>query len=95
MMRHFAGFAAALVFAAAAGGAGAVTCAKGVYRAGCAGPNGAVVGTRPAAAPYHPAAVTTRTTVVTTPHTTVVAAPHATVVTTPQCRIVNGRRVCA
>ena len=28
--------------------ANAVVCAKGVYRAGCAGPNGAVVTTRPA-----------------------------------------------
>ena len=31
--------------------AGAVTCASGVYRAGCAGPNGAVVGRKPYAAP--------------------------------------------
>lgn len=30
----------------------AVTCANGVYRAGCAGPNGAVVGRKPYAAPY-------------------------------------------
>lgn len=34
---------------------GAVTCANGVYRAGCAGPNGAVVERKPYAAPpvYH------------------------------------------
>ena len=29
----------------------AVTCAKGVYRAGCAGPNGAAVVNKPVAAP--------------------------------------------
>ena len=33
--------------------AGAVTCAAGVYRAGCVGPNGAVVTGRPAPA-VHP-----------------------------------------
>ncbi len=31
--------------------AGAAACANGVYRAGCAGPNGAVVATKPHAAP--------------------------------------------
>ena len=32
----------------------AVTCANGVYRAGCAGPNGAIVGRKPyAAQPYY------------------------------------------
>ena len=30
----------------------AVVCAKGVYRAGCAGPNGAVGVRRPVAAPH-------------------------------------------
>jgi hypothetical protein len=30
----------------------AVVCAKGVYRAGCAGPNGAVSVRRPAVAPH-------------------------------------------
>ncbi len=36
--------------------AGAVTCANGVYRAGCAGPNGAAVVRKPYATPYvaHP-----------------------------------------
>jgi hypothetical protein len=33
------------------GNATAATCAAGVYRAGCAGPNGAVVARRPAPAP--------------------------------------------
>ena len=32
--------------------ASAVVCARGVYRAGCAGPRGAVVVRRPYAAPY-------------------------------------------
>jgi hypothetical protein len=33
--------------------AGAVVCARGVYRAGCAGPRGAVVGHRGYARPYY------------------------------------------
>ena len=33
--------------------AAAATCARGVYRAGCVGPNGAAVVHRPAAAPVH------------------------------------------
>ena len=32
--------------------ANAVVCAKGVYRAGCAGPRGAAVATRPVVRPY-------------------------------------------
>jgi hypothetical protein len=31
----------------------AVVCARGVYRAGCAGPRGAVVARRPAYRPYY------------------------------------------
>jgi len=31
--------------------ANAIVCARGVYRAGCAGPNGAVVARRPVVAP--------------------------------------------
>jgi hypothetical protein len=38
--------------------AAAAGCAAGAYRAGCVGPNGAVVTTRPAARPVHPAPVT-------------------------------------
>ncbi len=57
-MRHFAtavlGAACVLAFVAPAS---AVTCANGVYRAGCAGPNGAAVARKPYAAPppayYH------------------------------------------
>lgn len=63
--------------------ASAVTCARGVVRAGCAGPNGAVVVRRPVvAAP-----------VVVAP---VVVAPRPVVVVpvTPRCRYVNGVRVC-
>ena len=37
--------------------ANAVVCARGVYRAGCAGPHGAVVARRPAGYGYHGAAV--------------------------------------
>lgn len=34
----------------------AVTCANGVYRAGCAGPNGAAVVRKPYGSAYHPPA---------------------------------------
>ena len=37
--------------------ANAVVCARGVYRAGCAGPRGAVVAHRPVGYGYHGAAV--------------------------------------
>ena len=37
--------------------ANAVVCARGVYRAGCAGPRGAVVAHRPYGYGYHGAAV--------------------------------------
>lgn len=40
---------AALLMMAAVTDANAVTCANGVYRAGCAGPNGAVVARKPVA----------------------------------------------
>jgi len=35
----------------------AIVCARGVYRAGCAGPNGAVVARRPVYAPVYRAPV--------------------------------------
>ena len=62
----------------------AVVCARGVYRAGCAGPNGAVVARRP---------------MVVAPSRPVVVAPRRPVVVTPRyrhghCGWVNGRRVC-
>lgn len=70
-----------LLLTATAAPAGAVVCAKGVYRAGCAGPHGAAVAHRPygaaVARPYR-AAVVRRP----------VAAGGA------YCRWVNGVRVC-
>ena len=40
--------------------AGAVVCARGVYRAGCVGPRGAVVARRPAVGVVRPAGVVVR-----------------------------------
>lgn len=48
--RLAAPLAALVALAAAASPAHAVTCAAGVYRAGCVGPNGAAVAHRPVAA---------------------------------------------
>ncbi|MBL8416561.1 MAG: hypothetical protein JNM42_19220 [Propionivibrio sp.] len=62
--------------------ASAVTCAEGVRRAGCAGPNGAVAVRKPVAA-VPPKAVV----VAPAPKPVVVAPAHA-------CRYVNGVRVC-
>jgi len=61
----------------------AVACAKGVYRAGCAGPNGAVV-----APAKPPVVVAPKAPVVVVPPKPVVVAPAA------HCRMVNGVRVC-
>lgn len=74
---------AALLMIAAVTNADAVTCANGVYRAGCAGPNGAVVARKPVAVAPAPKAV-------------VVAPAPRPVVVTPAagCRYVNGVRVC-
>ncbi len=60
----------------------AVTCAQGVYRAGCAGPNGVVV------APKAPVIVAPRAPVMVAPVRPVVVAP------AHPCRMVNGVRVC-
>jgi hypothetical protein len=46
----YAALGAVLLLAALPVEANAVVCAKGVYRAGCAGPHGAVVATRPVVA---------------------------------------------
>jgi hypothetical protein len=74
---------AALVMMAAVTNADAVTCANGVYRAGCAGPNGAVVARKPVAVAPAPKAVV------------VAPAPRAVVVAPAAgCRYVNGVRVC-
>ena len=85
--QHRLGIGVAILLGVAlAGPAAAVTCARGDYHAGCAGPNGAVAVRKPAGYFAHPAPYA---------HTTVVAAPHATVVApAPVCRWVNGVRVC-
>jgi hypothetical protein len=79
----------ALGFGSMAPEASAAACAAGVYRAGCVGPNGAVVAHRPVerrpavacgAGPYREGCV----------------GPHGAVVTPrePHCAWVNGARVC-
>ena len=74
---------AALLMIAAVTNADAVTCANGVYRAGCVGPNGAVVARKPVAVAPAPKAVV------------VAPAPRAVVVAPAAgCRYVNGVRVC-
>lgn len=78
-----AGLAAAAMLAAASN-AGAAACVNGVYRAGCAGPNGAVAVRK---APY---AAPPRAVVATPSHGVVVAHPPAV-----RCYYVNGRRVCS
>ena len=66
----------------------AVECARGVVRAGCAGPNGAVVaGPRGAAA-------TTRSAVRPGTTATGVRGNTATKAVQPGCAFVNGQRVC-
>lgn len=73
--------AAALLVPASS--AGAASCVNGVYRAGCAGPNGAVAVHKPYTAP---------------PRAMVATSPHAVVVTRPpvaHCYYMNGRRVCS
>jgi hypothetical protein len=79
--------ASAFVAMSAMADANAVTCANGVYRAGCAGPNGAVVARKPAP----PAAV-----VVAPPPRAVVVPPPRPVPMPPPhgCAWVDGRRVC-
>ena len=51
-VRNFTAIALALCAILTAPAAYAVTCANGVYRAGCAGPNGAVVGRKPYTTTY-------------------------------------------
>lgn len=76
-------FGSALLALVAATDAEAVTCANGVYRAGCAGPNGAVVARKPVAVVPPPP-----------PKAVVVAPAPRPVVVAPACRYVNGVRVC-
>ena len=70
---------AALLLLGAAADAQAVVCARGVYRAGCAGPNGAVVARRPAYVAPRAVYVAPRPVVRVHPH---------------RCAWVNGRQVC-
>ena len=69
-----------LLLAATAAPAEAVVCARGVYRAGCAGPHGAAVAHRP----YRAAVVH--------PYARPVARPYG--YSGAYCRWVNGVRVC-
>ncbi len=72
----------------------AVECAAGVVRAGCAGPNGAVVAGPRGAAAAGTNRVRTRSAV--RPGTTATGARGntATKAMTPGCAFVNGQRVC-
>lgn len=76
---------ACLLAAGALADANAVTCAKGVYRAGCAGPNGAAVVRKPVAAPAA---------VVVAPRPVAVAPRPVVVAPAPRCSWVNGVKVC-
>lgn len=51
MKALFLGLVAAVMFTASISSANAVVCARGVYRAGCAGPHGAAVVRKPV--PHH------------------------------------------
>ena len=70
--------------------ASAAACAAGVYRAGCVGPNGAVVAHRPAVQPAPVVACGAG------PYRAGCVGPHGAVVAPrgPQCAWVNGARVC-
>jgi hypothetical protein len=72
----------------------AVECAKGVVRAGCAGPNGAVVAGPRGAAAAGTNGAHTRSAV--RPGTTATGAHGntATKAVAPGCAFVNGQRVC-
>lgn len=79
---------AALVMMAAVTHANAVTCAEGVRRAGCVGPEGAVAVRKP-----EPVVVAPQKEVVVVPQKEVVVVPQKEVVGAP-CRMIEGRRVC-
>ncbi len=79
---------AALVMMAAVTNANAVTCAEGVRRAGCVGPEGAVAVRKP-----EPVVVAPTKEVVVAPKKEVVVVPEKEVVGAP-CRMIEGRRVC-
>ena len=85
-----------LCLAGPASQAAAAACAAGVYRAGCVGPNGAVVTTRPAGRPAYRAPVTCAE----GPYRAGCAGPNGAVVTrrpavvTPHCYWRAGVKVC-
>ncbi|QKV57757.1 MAG: hypothetical protein HT580_11445 [Dechloromonas sp.] len=79
--------AGAVAMMATIANAHAVTCAEGVYRAGCAGPNGAAVVRKPAPPPAVVVAPPPRAVVTPAPRAVVVPPPHG-------CVWVDGRRVC-
>jgi len=79
---------AALVMMAAVTNGNAVTCAEGVRRAGCVGPEGAVAVRKP-----EPVVVAPKKEVVVVPQKEVVVVPEKEVVGAP-CRMIEGRRVC-
>ena len=72
----------------------AVECAKGVIRAGCAGPNGAVVAGPRGAAAVGTNRVGTRSAVRSGTTATGVRGNTATKAVAPGCAFVNGQRVC-
>ena len=78
----------ALLMMAAVTNANAVTCAEGVRRAGCVGPEGAVAVRKP-----EPVVVEPKKEVVVVPQKEVVVVPEKEVVG-PPCRMTEGRRVC-
>ena len=83
---------AALLMMAAVTNANAVTCAEGVRRAGCVGPEGAVAVRKPEAvvvAPQKDVVVVPKKEVVVVPEKEVVGAPAGR-----PCRMVGGVRVC-
>jgi hypothetical protein len=72
----------------------AVECAKGVVRAGCAGPNGAVVAGPRGAAAAGTNGVHTRSAVRPGTSATGARGNTATKAVAPGCAFVNGQRVC-
>jgi hypothetical protein len=72
----------------------AVECAKGVARAGCAGPNGAVVAGPRGAAAAGTSGMHTRSAVRPGTTATGVHGNTATKAVQPGCAFVNGQRVC-
>jgi hypothetical protein len=72
----------------------AVECVRGVVRAGCAGPNGAVVAGPPGAAAAGTHGVYTRSVVRPGATATGARGNTATKAVAPGCAFVNGQRVC-